>query len=130
MDDLSKFSYAVIGASADPEKYGHRVFKDLLDAGYDVIPVNPKGGELLGRRVWGSVREAAASGKRADVAVFVVPPAVGLGLLPEMAESGVRKLWFQPGSESEAIRAYCVEHGLDCVMDACIMIERKKDQPD
>jgi hypothetical protein len=42
-----KFLYAVIGTSNNQEKYGFKVFKDLLDGGYKVIPINPSEKEVL-----------------------------------------------------------------------------------
>src|ERR1019366_2679187 len=41
---------AVIGASAKPGKLGFTILKNILDAGFGgpVIPVNPKGGTILG----------------------------------------------------------------------------------
>lgn len=41
------FIYAVVGASNNEEKYGYKVFKDLLDAGYKVLPINPSEKEIL-----------------------------------------------------------------------------------
>jgi predicted CoA-binding protein len=35
------FLYAVVGTSNNKEKYGYKVFKDLLNAGYKVLPINP-----------------------------------------------------------------------------------------
>ena len=37
----TKYVFAVVGASRDPEKYGHQVYRDLLNAGYRVYCVNP-----------------------------------------------------------------------------------------
>lgn len=57
--------FAVVGATDNPEKYGHRIFKNLKNRGYEVYPVNPKLKECkeLGlSRIWlqpGSESEAA-----------------------------------------------------------------------
>ena len=40
--------FAVVGASKDPEKYGHQVYRDLRNNGYRVYPVNPNADEILG----------------------------------------------------------------------------------
>ena len=42
---------AVIGASHDPSKIGYKILDNILSGGYSgrVFPVNPRGGELLGR---------------------------------------------------------------------------------
>ena len=48
---------AVVGASANPEKMGFQIFRNILDAGFsgEVLPVNPKGEVILG---FPSVRSA------------------------------------------------------------------------
>ena len=40
--------FAVVGASRDPQKYGHQVYQDLKKAGYVVYPVNPNADKILG----------------------------------------------------------------------------------
>lgn len=116
------YNYAVIGASANPEKYGFKVLKDLLDGGYKVIPINPKGGEILGIKVFTNIDEVT---EKIDVAIMIVPPEIGLKILPQLKEQGINKVWFQPGSENEAIMNYCKENKMECVTNACIMIRRK-----
>lgn len=50
---------AVIGASSDPTKLSYGVLYNLVTHGYrgPVYPVNPRGGEMMGLRVYGSVAE-------------------------------------------------------------------------
>lgn len=117
------FRYAVIGASHDEEKYGFKVFKDLIDSGYNVVPINPKGGELLGKKVWPSVLDFD---DKIDVAIMVIPSSVGLKVLENIKLKKIGKVWFQPGSESDELVNYCREYGIECMTNACIMIERKK----
>lgn len=120
------YRYAIVGASADPKKYGNIVFFDLKNAGYMVTPVNPKLGELGGVKAAGTLKDVRPV---PDVAVVVVPPAVGLSILDDAKAAGVKKLWFQPGAESEEIREKSKHLGLAIVADrSCIMIVRKKEQ--
>jgi len=118
-----KFVYAVVGASANPEKYGNKVLADLLAGDYKVIPVNPKGGKILGQKVFPVLSEIF---HLPDVVIFVVPPPVAMAVLKEAKDLRIKKFWFQPGSESEEIKNFCQENKLDAVFDACIMVERKK----
>lgn len=116
------FTYAIVGASADEGKYGYKVTKDFSEAGYDVIPVNPKGGEVLGLRM---AMGLAAIGRRVDVVVFVVPPSVTESVVHEVLALGITRVWMQPGSESDAAVAFCEEHGIACMHGLCIMVERR-----
>ena len=121
---LSKaFSYALIGATTNKGKYGYRVLMDLHGAGLKVVGVNPKYQEIEGVRVYPSLKEVP---KKPDVAVFVVPPEVGVKVLDEVADLGIKKAWFQPGAESDHVRARANELGIEAQADgSCIMVARR-----
>ncbi len=117
------YTYAIVGASANVEKYGYKVLKDLTDAGYTVYPVNPKGGEILGLRVFERVSDITA---KIDVVIFVVPPVVTEKILPEVRDHGITKVWLQPGSENDAVIDYCNQNDIVCIHHACIMVMRQE----
>ncbi len=54
---LADRKVAVVGASANKDKLGNSVIKELSNKGYTVYPVNPKGGEILGHKVYTSIAE-------------------------------------------------------------------------
>ncbi len=67
-------SVAVIGASANPEKLGYAVVKNLLDGGYarqgKVYPINPTAADILGFKTYPSIMEVPEA---IDLAVIVIP---------------------------------------------------------
>ncbi len=115
--------FAVVGASRDPQKYGHQVYKDLKNAGYKVYPVNPNAQEVLGDKCYPSLEELP---ERPDVVVVVVPPRATEQIVKACKELGVRKVWMQPGSESEEAVRYCEENGLEVIYNTCIMVQRRR----
>jgi predicted CoA-binding protein len=120
MDELKKKRIAVVGVSANEEKYGFKIFRDMVQSGYTVYGVNPRGGEVLGRNLFASLRDIVPV---PDAVITVVPPAVTEAVVRECAELGIREIWMQPGSESDgAIRA-AKEHGIKVTHNACIMVE-------
>jgi acyl-CoA synthetase (NDP forming) len=82
-------SIAVVGASADPEKMGFRVMRNLVEGGFrgPLYPVNPKGGEVLGRVCVPSVRRLP---KGVDLAILVIPRSGMLSALRECIDADVR----------------------------------------
>src|SRR3989344_3094365 len=84
-------SIAVIGASATPGKVGHDILKNLLTEGYngEVYPVNPKGGEILGKKAYSSVKEIKGD---IDLAVIVVPAKLVPGVLKECVEKKIQNV--------------------------------------
>jgi len=65
-------SVAVVGASTSPEKAGHQALLALEHFAGDVFPINPKGGEVLGRRAFESLRALPGP---VDLVLFAVPAA-------------------------------------------------------
>lgn len=49
---------AILGLSPDSTKTSHQVAKYLLQKGFNIIPIYPKGGEILGKRAYHSLQEA------------------------------------------------------------------------
>jgi predicted CoA-binding protein len=122
-DFVKRRIWAVVGASRDRSKFGNRVFRSLRDAGYIVFPVNPRGGMLEGAQVYPSLAELP---EPPDVIDMVVPPAVTEQVVEEAHKLGLTRIWMQPGAESEAAIAYCHEHGIEVVHDACAMVWKRQ----
>ncbi len=114
---------AVVGASRNPEKYGHRVYKDLKQAGYKVYPVNPNADEVLGDKCYPNLTSLP---EKPDVVNLVVPPPVTEQTVKECVQLGVTMVWMQPGSESEESIKYCTQNGVQVVHGECIMVQRRR----
>ncbi|HEC80956.1 MAG TPA: CoA-binding protein, partial [Thermoplasmatales archaeon] len=84
-------SVAVVGASSNPGKIGYKVLSNILVGGYHgkVYPVNLKGGEILGLRVYKRVTEIQED---VDLAVIVVPAPIVFDVVQDCAEAKVKFL--------------------------------------
>ena len=111
---------AVIGASADREKFGNKSVRAHAAQGYRVFPVNPKGGEIEGLTVYKSVQEIPVA--RLDRVSLYVPPAVGLKLVEEIAAKGCDELWLNPGSDSDELAEKARNLGLNPII-ACSIVD-------
>ena len=95
---MTKPTVAILGASSDRSKFGNKAVRAHLSQGYEVYPVNPKGGEIEGLTVYPTL--AAVPCEELDRVSMYLPPAVGLKMLPEIAAKGCKELWLNPGAES------------------------------
>lgn len=109
---------AVIGASTDPAKYGHKAVRAYQQQGYAVFPVNPKATAVAGLPSFPSL--AAVPARLNLISVYLPPPLV-LKLLPEIAAKGCDELWLNPGTESPAVLAEAERLGLN-VVQACSIV--------
>jgi predicted CoA-binding protein len=117
------YTYALIGASSNKEKYGYKVLENLLEAGFHVLPVNLKGGEIFGQKVYKNINEIL---ENIDVVIFVIPSQIVEGIIEDVMNLGIKKVWLQPGSESKIVIDFCTQHNIDCYHSACIMLEQLK----
>jgi len=117
--------FAVVGASRNPKKYGHQVYKDLRNAGYRVYPVNPNTNEILGDKCYPSLEALPV---KPDVADLVVPPKITEQVVKTCKKLGIKKVWMQPGSESETAINFCTENDMHVIHGVCVMIERRSRQ--
>lgn len=117
-DNISEFMkqkrFAVVGATDNVEKFGYKIFKNLQERGYEVYPVNPKLEELEGIQAYHTLSDIP---KKIDVVDFVVPPAVTKEILKECKKLGLRRIWLQPGSESEEAIKYCNDNNMTVLHD-------------
>jgi len=110
---------AVVGASNDPEKYGHIIVRHLSGQGYGVLPVNPKGGEIAGLPAWKRLEEVPDP---VHVVDFVTPPEVTRKVIETLDPSRFPVLWFQDGSFDDEVVRRAEERFPHVVHHACIMV--------
>lgn len=116
---FSSPAYAVVGASANREKWGNIAYRMLLEKGFPIYPVNPHHATLEGDRCYPNVY---ALPDQVQSVVLVVPPQVGEQVVHDCVTRGMRGIWMQPGAESPRALAEAHEHGIAVISDACIMV--------
>ncbi len=89
--------FAVVGASRDPAKYGHRVYVTLKQSGYRVYAVNPSADTVDGDPAYPMLVNLPET---PQCIVSVVPPDVTAQAARDAGRLGVGYMWMQPGSES------------------------------
>ncbi|WP_206810902.1 CoA-binding protein [Paradesulfitobacterium ferrireducens] len=119
---LEQESWAVVGVSADPSKYGNKVYIQLKKAGYNVYGVNPNLDSVDGDKIY---PDLGALPIVPDAVSLVVPPKVTEQVVNKCIELGIKRVWMQPGSESEAAIRNGEEHGIDVVYNQCVLIQTR-----
>lgn len=119
--DVEKGLVAVVGVSANEEKFGFKIFRDLLAAGYEVEGVNPAGGNVKGRPVY---KTLADIGRPIHTVITVVPPRVTEAVARDCVALKVGQVWMQPGSESESAVEELRRAGVPVIKNACFMVRK------
>lgn len=108
---------AVVGASEREGKPAHDIPRYLQSQGYRIVPVNPRGGEILGEHAYASLREV-------DVPIDVVevfrPPKEADAVARDAVAVGAKVLWFQLGTDTDEAVALAEKEGLTVVRRRCM----------
>ena len=118
---------AVVGASSNPARPSHGVFRTLLDAGYRCVPVNPNETEVEGVAAVATLAEAAeALGGPIDIVDVFRRSEQTVEVAREAVAAGAHALWLQLGIVNEESARIAAEGGLKVVMDRCTAIEIRR----
>jgi predicted CoA-binding protein len=120
-------TWAVVGASSDPSRPSFGVTRYLLDAGYDVVPVNPNETMVHERRAFPDLRAAADAmpGQIEVVDLFRRSDAV-LAHVEEAVDVGARAVWMQLGVWNQEAAELASHAGLLVVMNRCPAIDHPR----
>lgn len=117
---------AVIGASSDPGRPSFGVFRSLMAAGFECVPVNPNERAVLGVQAFGSLAEAVeATGPFELIDVFRRSESC-VAHAEEAVAAGARCLWLQQGVVNWEAAVVASRGGLSVVMDRCTAIEWRR----
>lgn len=111
---------AVVGISDKPERASNGVAFYLQSHGYRIIPVNPMLTSVLGEKAYPDLLsipgdiEVVDIFRRSDQVAPIVDEAIA---------KGAKAIWMQEGVVDEVSARKASDHGLDVVMDRCMMKE-------
>ena len=120
---FEKKSWAVVGATQNPSKFGNKIFKKLQRNGYDVAPINPVYDDVEGVATFENL---SAMSEKPECVNVVVSPERAMNALNEAIELGIKYIWFQPGAFNEEIIERAETAGVNIVYHACVLVELDK----
>jgi len=109
---------AVIGASSDRTKFGNKAVRAFANQGYAVVPIHPREEQIEGLKAYASVLDVPGA---IDMATMYVAPAVGMRVIEEVAQKGIKEVWLNPGADSPELADRARELGLRTVVACSIL---------
>ncbi|KAI8689804.1 hypothetical protein NW759_005245 [Fusarium solani] len=106
-------AFAVVGASSNPAKFGHRVFAWYLYHDLPVTPINPGSATISAlEKDHPTVPSVTALPNPKQTSISVItPPSATLKVLQEAKELGIPSVWLQPGSFDDDVLKFANEQG-------------------
>jgi acyl-CoA synthetase (NDP forming) len=110
---------AIVGASVNRSKFGNKCVRAYKERGDTVYPIHPVHEEVEGLKAYPSVLDAPGE---IDVASFYVPAQVGLRVLEECAQKGIKRVLLNYGAESDEILQRAQELGILATVTCSIIL--------
>lgn len=115
----SSKTIAVVGLSDDKSRTSYQIAKEMQDAGYNIIPINPMIDESLGEKSYASL--ADVNGEIDIINIFRRSE-----YLPAIAEEAAKTkatiFWSQQGVANQKAYDYLTERNFTVIMDMCIKV--------
>ena len=117
---------AVVGLSDDPSRTSHRIAAYMQEAGYRVIPINPRIESVLGEKAYSSLGEV--TGRVDIVNVFRRSEEIP-ALVDEAIEKRPRAFWMQKGISNPASARRLEAAGITTIQNLCIKTAHRELAP-
>ncbi|HEY1637283.1 MAG TPA: CoA-binding protein [Rhizomicrobium sp.] len=117
---------AMVGASGNEMRPSYFAMMYLLAKGYVIHPINPglAGKEILGQRVYASLKEVPAPVDMVDIfRAAEAAPGIVREALAEKDRLGLKTIWMQLGVINNEAAEMARAAGLSVIMDRCPKIE-------
>ena len=113
---------AVVGLSDKEDRPSYQVSAAMLDAGFQIIPINPAREEILGQKCYASLKDIPESIAVDIVNVFRRSDQTLDSALDAVAIRA-KALWLQQGVYNEETAVVAQQGGLQVIMDRCIKVD-------
>jgi hypothetical protein len=119
-DFLGLQRIAMVGVSRNSEDFSRKLFREMCDRGYDMVPVNLVAEKIDGRECFQCLQAV----KVAVEGVLVMTPfSETIRVVQDCAVAGVRNVWLYraggKGAVSPEAIAFCKENGIRVVDGHC-----------
>ncbi|KAL3428492.1 CoA binding domain-containing protein [Phlyctema vagabunda] len=111
--------FAVVGASTDPSKFGHKIFTWYTQHALPVTPINPTAAQIKAFGAWPDLEQKSfdtlpniselPNPKETGVSI-ITPPRVTIEVLKEAKKLGIQSVWLQPGTFNDEVIQFANEN--------------------
>ncbi|KAI9903897.1 hypothetical protein N3K66_000426 [Trichothecium roseum] len=105
--------FAVVGASSNPAKFGHKVHAWYLKHDCQVTPVNPGSSTVtVGGEDYLTVPNLSSLPKPKETGVSIIThPVITIDILREAKMIGIPSIWLQPGTWDDDVLKFALAEG-------------------
>ncbi len=116
---FAKKNWAVVGAHPNEEKFGNKIYKKLMNQGFNVFLVNPKHKEIDNIKTYSSIKDIDDT---VDCISMVVNPTLARVAVEEAIEKQINYIWFQPHTYDDELIKFAEDNGIKTIHGTCVLL--------
>ncbi len=113
---------ALVGATDNPSKYGHIIYRDLKRKGFTVYPINSGRATVDGDQTYATVADIQ---EKPTIVNIVIPPNLTINILQQCLKLNLMNVWIQPGAESPEVITFLQNNDFNYIANDCIMVRSR-----
>ena len=113
---------AMVGVSRNPKKFGHSAFKELKEKGMKIVPVNPEANEILGEKVYSSVKELPSEVKGV---IILTKKDQTASVIRDAKAKGIKQIWIQQMADTKEAMDELAGTDINFISGECILMHYK-----
>lgn len=111
---------AMVGVSRDPDDFSRKLFREMCERGYDMVPVNLLAEEMDGKECYQCLQVIQPP---VEGVLVMTPAHETIRVVRDCVDAGIHHVWiYRAGGEGAVSReavAFCKEHNLELVEGHC-----------
>ncbi|MBF0207279.1 MAG: CoA-binding protein [Oligoflexia bacterium] len=128
---------AILGASANHERYAYKAIKLLAEYGHHVVLINPNINEIENQKCYATLEEVQENVVQnntgyknffaIDTITIYLRPELSTTLFSAIKSIHPKRVIFNPGAENEELERALLQEGIE-VINGCTLVLLKTDQ--
>lgn len=116
---LSSRKIAIAGVSRDPKKFGHQVFRQLKEKGYELYPINPGSDFIDGTPCFRSVSSLPL---HVHSLLILTPKKQSKDIVADAIGKGIDNIWIQQMSDTPEAIELAATRQMNLITGECILM--------
>lgn len=112
-------TFALIGVSRDPKKFGNLIYKEMKSNNFNVFPIHPELEKIEDDKCF---KDFSSLPYKPDALILSVNRSKTFDAVKEAVNFGVKNIWVQLMSDTPDAIEYCKKNDVNIISKECIFM--------
>jgi|DewCreStandDraft_4_1066084.scaffolds.fasta_scaffold00138_113 predicted CoA-binding protein len=115
---LNQRKYAIVGVSANKNKFGNTLYKEAIAKNMDIIPIHPHLDSIEGKKCYSKLSDLEGI----EAIIISVSPKNTVSIVNQAIDYGIKHIWLQQGAETKEAIDLCEKNNINVIYQRCLLM--------